>query len=118
MISFTVPGPPVPKGRPRVTRSGHAYTPARTAEYERLVALVATAARQREKAWPLDAKYAVEIIAYRAACRGDADNIAKGALDGCNGVLWKDDGQVMDLRVRIVDGDAPPRLWMRVEVLP
>ena len=32
-----VPGEPVPKARPRMTRSGHVYTPKRTADYEAAV---------------------------------------------------------------------------------
>ena len=38
-IEFTVDGEPVGKGRPRFTRSGHAYTPEKTADYEQLVKL-------------------------------------------------------------------------------
>lgn len=36
-IEFTVPGIPVGKGRPRFTRSGHAYTPDATKAYEEKV---------------------------------------------------------------------------------
>lgn len=36
---FQVPGEPVGKGRPRFTRQGRAYTPAKTAKYENLVSL-------------------------------------------------------------------------------
>ena len=32
--------------------------------------------------------------------RPDADNYAKAALDGCNGILFRDDSQVTDLIVR------------------
>jgi Holliday junction resolvase RusA-like endonuclease len=42
-----------------------------------------------------------------AVGRVDVDNIAKGALDALNGVLWKDDAQVADLRVRKVYTDCP-----------
>lgn len=38
-IEFTVDGEPVGKGRPRFTRSGHTYTPEKTADYEQLVKL-------------------------------------------------------------------------------
>ena len=40
-VSFTVPGEPIGKGRPRATtRAGHAalYTPKKTANYESLIA--------------------------------------------------------------------------------
>lgn len=38
-ISFSVPGEPVGKGRPRFTRTGHPYTPGKTESYESLVRL-------------------------------------------------------------------------------
>lgn len=38
-ISFSVPGEPVGKGRPRFTRTGHPYTPGKTGSYESLVRL-------------------------------------------------------------------------------
>lgn len=38
-LVFQVPGEPVGKGRPRFTRQGRAYTPAKTAKYENLVSL-------------------------------------------------------------------------------
>ena len=37
VVKFTVPGNPVGKARPRMTRSGHAYTPDKTVSYENLV---------------------------------------------------------------------------------
>ena len=33
-LTFTVYGKPVAKGRPRMTRNGHVYTPQTTREYE------------------------------------------------------------------------------------
>ena len=38
---------------------------------------------------------------------GDIDNLAKGILDACNGVLWKDDSQIVSLHVEkfITDND-------------
>lgn len=38
-ISFSVPGEPAGKGRPRFTRTGHPYTPGKTESYESLVRL-------------------------------------------------------------------------------
>ena len=43
MTRFTVPGPPVPKGRPRLGKGGHVFTPDQTRAYERKVALLALA---------------------------------------------------------------------------
>jgi len=38
ILEFVVPGEPVAKARPRLSASGHAYTPKKTKNYERLVA--------------------------------------------------------------------------------
>ena len=36
-MKFVIHATPKPKGRPRVTRSGHAFTPKATREYEELI---------------------------------------------------------------------------------
>ena len=36
-VTFTVPGIPVGKGRPRFMKNGHTYTPQKTREYENKV---------------------------------------------------------------------------------
>jgi Holliday junction resolvase RusA-like endonuclease len=38
-LEFVIAGEPVGKARPRFTRSGHTYTPAKTVNYENLVKL-------------------------------------------------------------------------------
>lgn len=43
-VVVNIPGPPVPKGRPRFTRGGFAYTPDKTRKYEKLVAGLAKTA--------------------------------------------------------------------------
>ena len=39
--------------------------------------------------------------------RPDADNMLKAVLDGCNGVVWKDDCQVVQLYATKVYGSTP-----------
>jgi Holliday junction resolvase RusA-like endonuclease len=118
-VKFTIPGPPVPKARARVVNGG-SFTPQKTRDYEAHVATIALATRSREASWGLFGLYGVTIDVYRRGGRGDADNYAKAVLDACNGVLWKDDGQVRDLHVRVHDvrvcgGD--PRVDVRAEVM-
>lgn len=43
-VVVNIPGQPVPKGRPRFTRGGFAYTPDKTRKYEKLVAGLAKTA--------------------------------------------------------------------------
>jgi len=134
VIAFTVPGQPIGKGRPRVGKvGGHArlFTPAKTASYEGLVAHTAQAAMAGRPL--LEGAVAANLFIdcpvpaswsgkkQRAALAGevlptskpDADNVVKAIFDGLNGVLWRDDVLVVDLRVRKRYAPTP---CVRVEV--
>lgn len=118
-ISFTVPGRPYAKKRPRFSRrSGRAFDPAENAVAE---ASIGSLAAQHFKA-PVCGPVAVEIIAtfaipkswskrkaaehlHRPHCqKPDGDNLAKAALDALNRIAWADDGQVYSISVRKVWG--------------
>lgn len=118
-IEFTVPGRPVPVGRPRVTRFG-TYTPKESQRYKKDVALFASEAMRGKE--PFGGAVSCEITlcfaipksytkGKRLACEhniikptgsnwGDADNLAKGVMDGMTGICWADDKQVTRLVVR------------------
>ncbi|WP_043614247.1 RusA family crossover junction endodeoxyribonuclease [Chromobacterium violaceum] len=128
-ITFTVPGTPVGKGRPKVsTRGGkfaRMYTPEKTASYEGLIALAAQAAMAGRA--PLTGPADVSIVMVlpiptswskkkqAAALAGqvfptkkpDADNVVKALFDGMNGVVWVDDVQACDIAVRKRYGATP-----------
>ncbi len=110
-LTFEIPGPPVPKGRPRVTRRG-TFTPQKTKDYEQAVGEAAMVAARRIEfemltvvngiladfpvAWPTDAKYSVECDFYfkkNPAC--DGDNCLKAVQDGLEKVLYANDKQVV-----------------------
>lgn len=136
-IAFVIPGAPVAKGRPRLsTRGGfaRAYTPAKTQRYEDLIksrAYDAMAGRA-----PIDAAVMVTVTAYvappkslskaktaaalagtlRPVTRPDVDNYCKAALDGMNGIVFRDDSLVTDMLVRKFYSDRP-RLEVRVEAI-
>ena len=102
VIRITVPGRPVPKGRPRLGvrgRRAYIYTPERTAEYEQAVGLCARAAVQGCEALACPVAVAIDLFLYGNR-RIDVDNCAKSILDGMNGIVYEDDNQVVDLRVR------------------
>jgi Holliday junction resolvase RusA-like endonuclease len=120
-VTFVVPGQPQGKGRPRVGKIGaHArmFTPAKTVAYE---GLIAHEARVAMAGGPLMAGACACRVAIdcqvpaswsgkkqRMALAGevfpttkpDADNVLKAIFDGCNGVVFKDDVQVIDVNVR------------------
>ena len=104
-ITFIVEGRPVGKQRPRFSRKGRVYTPAKSKNYEKLVAVRGRAAMQkalRNGGWPAP-PFAVEIgIVWQDDRRPDVDNVAKAILDGLNGIAWQDDKQVTCCTVRSI----------------
>jgi Holliday junction resolvase RusA-like endonuclease len=107
-ISFTVDGEVIPKGRPRMTRSGRVYTPKRTKDYELKVKLAAKRAFGDRSV--IKGPVFVELIIFRKIPEAkvgkgmegtfcdigsDIDNQIKGIFDGVNGSgVWVDDRQV------------------------
>ncbi|MDN7476153.1 RusA family crossover junction endodeoxyribonuclease [Burkholderia multivorans] len=119
-VVFVVPGKPVAKGRPRFVRRGphvRTYTPEPTERYENLVKIAARAAMRDDEPYAGPVRLIVDIGVpipaswskkrQRAAAAGaigatkkpDADNVVKALKDGMNGVVYGDDGQVVDLWV-------------------
>ena len=124
VVQFPVFGEPVPKARPRFTYRGHTYTPTKTAGYEKIVATAAKQAMGGSE--PLETPVAVFIhITYaipssyskkrREACLngsekpmtrnfGDLDNVVKSLTDGMNGIVYKDDSQIVGIHATKVFG--------------
>jgi Holliday junction resolvase RusA-like endonuclease len=132
MIVVEITGHPVAKGRPRFTRSGIAFTPAKTRRWEddaRMVAREAMGEREPisgplrcsvrsyfvpPASWPQWKRQAAidGLVAHTA--RPDGDNLAKAAKDALNGVVWRDDAQVVQLWASKLYGRAP-RVVIEVE---
>jgi len=124
VIQFFIPGDPVPKGRPRMTRSGHTYTPEKTRTYESKIALFGSQAMSGKPLLegPLRVEMMVvlpiperwnkkkkeEALACRLLPTGrkDLDNFIK-CLDGLNGIVWVDDGQICSIMAKKAYGEMP-----------
>lgn len=114
-VTFTIPGDAVPKGRPRMTRQGHAFTPARTTNAEAFVRMLATKAMAG--AAPLDGPVRITMRAItvpaaswskkrlaaaligdeRPTKRPDLDNQVKLVTDALNGIVYHDDCQICEV---------------------
>ena len=124
-LSFVMDGVPVGKGRPRFSRkTGHVYTPEKTARYEERLAWAAQCEMKGRPLFegPLEVRLtalmpvpASKPVKWKAAALGglhrptgkpDADNVAK-VLDALNGVVWRDDAQIVELHVSKTYGDKP-----------
>ena len=115
-IEFTAPVVAVPKARPRFTRSGRTYTPAKTQAFEKQIALMARRAMADAGVSRVESG-AVSVLAYfyytppqswskkrklelikkvvvPKTTKPDIDNLKKAVLDGMNGVVFADDALV------------------------
>ncbi len=130
-IIIELAGVPVGKGRARFSRkSGIAYTPGKTRDYEnnlRLSAQVCMIGRA-----PLEGPLSVAVIAsfpvpaswskkkrdeaiagaIRPTVKPDADNLLK-VLDACNEIVWRDDKQIVHASISKRYGE---RAWYRLTV--
>ena len=119
-LKLVIDGVPVPKGRPRFTKAGVAYTPAKTRAYEKQAAIIADIGMRANGLKMFECPVTVMATAYlqipksmtkkdRAealsgtllpAKKPDVDNIAKAALDGLNGIVWRDDSLIVGLSIK------------------
>lgn len=127
-VSFDVWGKVRGKGRPRFTRSGHAYTTKGTRDYEMAIREAFENAPGRPPE-PFSGPIDVTIVTSRQLPKStpksvirepdthkpDADNVAKVVLDALNGVAWLDDAQVTSLTVVKLDRErCEERLRVRI----
>lgn len=116
-VTFTVPGKPRGKGRPRVV-GGHAFTDEKTYQYEQLIKIsylnsVPAARRMHEgpllielqadfappASWSQKRKDLAAKGGLKHTSKPDLDNIVK-CLDALNGLAWHDDSQIIGIVAR------------------
>lgn len=130
-VTFTVPGIPVGKGRPRFMKNGHTYTPEKTREYENKV--IQCWKCQSGKGFAAGVPLAATVTAFftvpkntskkKAAAldwaphikRPDADNVAKAILDALNSHAYNDDSAIALLTVRKYQTTGASRVEVIIE---
>lgn len=123
VISFIVPGSPIPWARAR-EHNGRRFNDPAVEAYKALVRAHALRARQvaLTKAgivWPLDAIYQLTCVCERRDWRRmDADRVLNACADALVGVLYEDDRHAFlrDARVLVADPSDAPRLGVIVRV--
>ena len=119
VVTFTIDGDPVPKGRPRFARRGQfvqTYTDAKTIDYETHVAMKARQAIGASE--PLQGaltvfmylRYAIPASYSKRRKEGclrglefpkkvDIDNVYKSITDAMNGIVYADDSQITEAHI-------------------
>lgn len=126
IVRFFVPGEPRGKGRHRTRiakgKGGkafvHQYAPAETVEYENLVRMAAREAMAGNplmlrpvrvdidiqvsvpKSWSQKKQGRALVGQVMPTGKPDRDNVEKAILDGMNGIVFRDDAQACDGRIR------------------
>lgn len=135
-VSFIVPGEAVGKGRPRVTTIGgqaRMFTPKKTANYESLIAVAAQQAMAGRElitgpvlvelkiavgiAQSWSKKKTAQALAGQVmpTKKPDADNVLKAICDGINGIVFKDDVQVVNVSMSKRFAETP---GVTVRIIP
>jgi len=133
-LQLSIPGEPVGKARPRVTRQGITYTPQKTVNYETLIKQ--HFAINYPQWIPQDSPVKIDIISYhtipqskskriktameqgviRPTKKPDADNILKIVSDSLNGLAYYDDKQIVKATLEKYYSKQP-RLELRLEFI-
>ena len=103
VVSFTIPGRPRGKERPRMGRNGKFYTPKRTQEYEEHVAWCAKMAYKED---PIELPVRLDLVIRSSKSRADTSNILKSIEDGMNEIVYLDDKQIKEIHILRIEGDS------------
>jgi len=126
LVEIFIPGKTPPKPRARFSRYGPAYTPKEHVAWERSAGAIAQrACRHLREPFTGPLSLRVEVFLLRPASakkrvhpavKPDLDNFLK-SLDFANGIVWKDDGQIVELWASkvYVDDESKCGLYIRAQ---
>lgn len=119
MKILEIKGKAIPKERPRFSRYGGTYTPDRTRNYEAMIGLKY---KEKYKEKPSEKPIKISIVIMFEPPKNiskkkrqdlllteynkkpDIDNLVKAILDGLNGIAYKDDSQIVEIKARKLYG--------------
>ena len=135
MLKMTIPIEPVEQQRPRIRKGGRRlYDPAKVRTFKKQVAKMAKDYIKKEHIKPLNKPLIVTFRFYRKlqksisnkekqrrlngehppTVRPDLSNYLKSAEDALNGILWKDDAQIVVERL-IKQYGTQPRIVIEIK---
>lgn len=114
-MKITLPIDAVPQKRTGTSKYGKRFDPAKSRQFKKdfatLVQLFTRGKILFTGAVKVDIKIFRQGTEFKSGVTsrqfGDVDNLAKGILDACNGLLWIDDAQVTDLHISKNLADYP-----------
>jgi Holliday junction resolvase RusA-like endonuclease len=97
-VYFNVNGTPIPKQSFRINSNGVHFQTEKVTVWQNIISWGAKIAMQGRD--PIAAPVSMTIDFYLPNhSRKDLDNLSKCVLDGCNGIVFVDDNQVVDLEL-------------------
>lgn len=116
MIKIEVLGDVVPCARPRFSK-GRVYQPTRNVAYRKRVEMAARLVMKDRE--PLDGEICAEVKIFRkwkrtARQSGDLDNLIKSLWDGLNGIVFRDDVQIVRCVIEKFQDKERPRAEIEI----
>ena len=111
LFNIIIKGIPIAKGRPRMSKYGHVYTPSETSDHENMIAWEIKNIYKSKEADKKN-KFGIRCIFYRPTRqRIDCDNLIKCVVDAISKtkIVWKDDNQCLEIMGRLFLRDPNPR---------
>lgn len=112
-FDLTLDFDPVPLARPRFA-NGRAYLPTRSRDYRRAVQKVVADFMASKNFSPFEGEVSCQVKFFRrfrpsARSFGDLDNLLKALLDATQGLLFKDDAQIVSVTAEKFHDKFKPR---------
>jgi Holliday junction resolvase RusA-like endonuclease len=111
---ITIPGEPRSQERHRDGKYGNKYDPSVGAKESLTVQCLA---QWRPDGFPTDNRFEIDVSFYSGKNVKDGDNCYKCITDALEGFYWKNDKQIKDHHVHVIDNSDNPRTVLMIKVV-